>query len=81
MALALGAPVADTAEDTAIRGIVQLTKLMARCPIPTRLSELGVPKEALPRLAAAAMTVTRLLKNNPRTLTEADALSIYESAW
>jgi alcohol dehydrogenase len=54
---------------------------MALCPIPLRISELGVPREALPRLAAAAMTVTRLLKNNPRPLTEADALALYESAW
>jgi hypothetical protein len=32
-------------------------------------------------LAARALTVTRLLRNNPRALTEADALAIYESAW
>jgi len=46
-----------------------------------RISEMGVPREALPRLAKAAMTVTRLLKNNPRDLTEEDALQIYQAAW
>jgi len=81
IATAMGAAGGDSAETTAIRGIVHLSKLMARCPIPLKISELGVPRDALPRLAAAAMTVTRLLKNNPRPLTEADALAIYESAW
>jgi hypothetical protein len=33
--------------------------------LPRRLSALGVPRAALPELAAAAVTVTRLLKNNP----------------
>lgn len=81
IAVAMGTTPDDSAETTAARGIVQLGRLMARCPIPSRISQLGVPREALPRLAAAAMTVTRLLKNNPRPLAEADALAIYESAW
>lgn len=81
IALALGVEPASTHTATAERGIVKLEQLMARCPMHTRVSEFGVPKEALPRLAKAAMTVTRLLKNNPRTLTEADALQIYLSAW
>ena len=32
-------------------------------------------------LAADAMKQTRLLVNNPRPLTEADALEIYGQAW
>jgi alcohol dehydrogenase class IV len=78
---ALGVAPAETPEETALQGIEALTRLMEQCPIPLRISELNVPREALPRLAAAAMTVTRLLKNNPRALTEADALAVYESAW
>jgi alcohol dehydrogenase class IV len=81
VAQALGVDPAATAEATARRGIMHLTELMAGCPIPQRISELGVPRAALPRLAARALTVTRLLRNNPRALTEADALAIYESAW
>jgi alcohol dehydrogenase class IV len=81
IAQALGVDPAATAEETARRGITHLTKLMAGCPIPQRISELGVPRAALSRLAGRALTVTRLLKNNPRPLTEADALAIYESAW
>jgi alcohol dehydrogenase class IV len=81
VACALGVAPAGTQKETALRGIEALTQLMEQCPMPLRISELKVPREALPRLAAAAMTVTRLLKNNPRALTEADALAIYEAAW
>jgi alcohol dehydrogenase class IV len=71
----------DSPLATAERGVARLVELMARCPVPRRISELGVPATALPRLAQMAMTVTRLLKNNPRELTEADARGIYEAAW
>jgi hypothetical protein len=32
-------------------------------------------------MAKAALQVTRLLKNNLRTVTEADAVAIYEAAY
>jgi len=35
----------------------------------------------LPMLARDAMKQTRLLPNNPRVVTEADALEIYRLAW
>jgi alcohol dehydrogenase class IV len=41
----------------------------------------GVPHGDLPRLAAEAMKVTRLLRNNPRELAVSDALRIYEEAY
>ena len=49
--------------------------------LPGRLRDAGVPADALPRLAADAMKQTRLLVNNPRPVTEADALAIYAAAW
>jgi alcohol dehydrogenase class IV len=54
--------------------------LNAECGLPSRLSEVGVPKEALPRLVESGMTVTRLLKNNPREVTAEDAERIYRAA-
>ena len=45
------------------------------------LVELGVPEEAIPRMAEAAMKVTRLLKNNLREVTAADAEAIYRAAY
>jgi alcohol dehydrogenase len=48
--------------------------------IPQSLTELKVPKEAIPTMAKAAMNVTRLMGNNPRTMTVADVERIYEKA-
>jgi alcohol dehydrogenase class IV len=52
-----------------------------RCGIPQRLRDVGVPEADLPRLAQESMKVTRLLKNNPRELTAADAEKIYRAAY
>lgn len=49
--------------------------------IPQSLTELKIPKEAIPILAKAAINVTRLLANNPRTMTLQDAEKIYEKAY
>lgn len=49
--------------------------------IESRLRQVGVSHNQLPMLAAEAMHQTRLLMNNPREVTEADALAIYQQAW
>ena len=49
--------------------------------LPLKLRELNIPERALKKLAKDAMKQTRLLANNPRPLTEADALKIYQSIW
>lgn len=46
----------------------------------SRLSEVGVGHNHLPMLAEDAMKQTRLLVNNPREMTYADALAIYTAA-
>lgn len=61
--------------------IDRLARLPERLGLPTRLREVDIPRAALPDMAAAAMKQTRLLVNNPRPVTEADALAIYEAAW
>ena len=48
--------------------------------IPQSLTELKVPKEAIPTMAKAAVNVTRLMGNNPRTMTVQDVERIYEKA-
>jgi alcohol dehydrogenase class IV len=58
-----------------------LQNLSRRCGLPQRLRDVGVPEDVLPRLANDAMNQKRLLVNNPRPLTEADALEIYRRAW
>lgn len=59
----------------------QISALMDRVNLPAKLREVGIKESDLPRLAAAAMKQTRLLVNNPREVTEADALRIYQAAW
>jgi alcohol dehydrogenase class IV len=54
-----------------------LTTLPGALGLPTRLSEVGIAASDLPSLASDAMQQTRLLVNNPREITTADALSLY----
>jgi alcohol dehydrogenase class IV len=49
--------------------------------VPRRLRDVGIQEDAIPRLAEAAMKVTRLLANNPRKVTLEDAVAIYKSAY
>ena len=58
-----------------------LESLSRSCGLQQRLRDVGIAREALPMMARDAMNQTRLLVNNPRPVTEADALSIYEAAW
>jgi alcohol dehydrogenase class IV len=81
IARALGVEVSGSAIAAGEQGILRIEQLIAACPIPRRLSELGIPWTALPGLADAAMTVTRLLKNNPRPLTAPETLEVYHAAW
>jgi alcohol dehydrogenase class IV len=59
----------------------KLADLSRRCGLAHRLRDVGIPADVLPMLADDAMKQTRLLVNNPRPVTRADALSIYERAW
>ena len=61
--------------------IDKLEDLSKRLGLPQKLREVNIPKEACEKMAKDAMKQTRLLVNNPRELTEADALNIYQSAW
>jgi alcohol dehydrogenase len=57
-----------------------LQQLIADVGLPATLAEAGVPAADLPMLAADAMQQQRLLVNNPREVSEADALAIYRAA-
>lgn len=59
------------------RFIDRLGALTAHLGLETRLSQVGVAASDLDMLAADAMQQTRLLVNNPREVTEADAREIY----
>ncbi len=61
--------------------IDRMESLSKKLGLPQKLREVNIPKEACTKMAKDAMKQTRLLVNNPREVTEKDALNIYESAW
>lgn len=61
--------------------VAALVDLSVAVGLPQRLREVDVPEADLAMLAADAMKQTRLLINNPRPVSAADALAIYRSAW
>ena len=58
-----------------------LADLSARVGLQTRLRDVDIPKDAIGKMAADAMLQARLLVNNPRDVTQADAHTIYTAAW
>ncbi len=61
--------------------VEELAALAGRLRLPRRLRDVDIPEEALPKLASDAMKQQRLLINNPREVSETDALAIYRAAW
>ena len=81
IAIALGGARTSDALQTAELGLARLARLSRDCGVPQRLSDLNIPRAAIPAMAQAAMQVMRLLKNNLRPVTEADAVQIYEATF
>ena len=81
VAVACGVEPGKDNETTAMKGVGFISSLSKECNIPTTLTEIGIPHSAVNHMAKAAMEVQRLLKNNPREVTEKDARAIYESLY
>ena len=81
VAIALGCEPSKNDEETAQRGVDFIYRLAAAVGIPDKLTALGIPQTAVDGMAKAAMQVQRLLKNNPREVTEQDARDIYNSLY
>ena len=81
VALACGATAGASDAETALRGVELVAQLSHECGIPTSLTALGIPQTAVDHMAHAAMDVQRLLKNNPRPVTEDDARAIYNALY
>lgn len=82
LARALGADPAHAAHDAIVAAELpdRLRRLITACGIPLGLAAHGISADDLPRLADGALTVTRLLKNNPRPIGRDDAIAIYTAA-
>ena len=76
--LAPDATGSDAARTDAL--IAAMENIAAQTGIETTLRQVGIREHDLDRLAQDAMLQTRLLGNNPRTVTRADARAIYAAA-
>lgn len=81
VAKALGVVEDTHHSETARRGVEAIKTMMAQCRLSSSLRDLGIPESAIPGLAASGMTISRLLKNNPREMTTSDAETIYWNAY
>jgi len=81
VAVAMGCEPGKDAVETAQHGVDFIYQLADAVGIPKKLTDLNIPQTAVDGMAKAAMEVQRLLKNNPRTVTEQDARDIYNSLY
>jgi alcohol dehydrogenase len=68
-------------EEKTLQLISFIEQLIIQVGLPSTLKEAGVSEESLTTLAEDAMLQQRLLMNNPREVTLADALAIYQAAY
>lgn len=81
IAVAAGVSRSGTTAEIARKGLALIEGLCRDCGVPMRLSDHGVPPDALDRMTDGAMTVTRLLERNVRTVEWDDVRKIYEAAF
>jgi len=64
-----------------VKFIDNLASLSKELGLEQKLRGLNIPEDACAKMASDAMKQSRLLINNPREITEKDALDIYKLAW
>lgn len=81
VASALGCPSCSSPLAAAHAAAETLEQLALACGVEMDLARHGLRRDAIPHMAAAALTVQRLLRNNPRELTQSDAEAIYTACF
>ena len=83
VAALLGEPVDELSLDEAsMRAVEAVRRLSRSVGIPQRLSDLDIPQDALGHIATRCLeTQGRLVTNNPRVLSHAEAVEILENAY
>jgi alcohol dehydrogenase len=81
IARALGVNAGGRSEiEVVSEGINAVSTLVQDCALPTRLRDVGVPREVLPELAEVALTDATIF-TNPRSTSREDLLALFEAAW
>lgn len=81
VAVALGADEQPSAHETARAGLERLWQIIEGTGLEMRLSALHISESELPSLAADGLAVTRLMRNNPCSIPQAEAEEIYKAAF
>jgi alcohol dehydrogenase class IV len=68
-------------KEVSVKFIDNLASLSKELGLEQKLRGLNIPEDACAKMASDAMKQSRLLINNPREITEKDALDIYKLAW
>jgi alcohol dehydrogenase class IV len=79
--LVVGEPVEGSDEARTAALIQALRDLIDTLQLPATLAAAQVPRSDLPMLAEDVMAQQRLLVNNPREVSQTDALAIYRAAY
>jgi alcohol dehydrogenase class IV len=78
----LGEDIARLTDDVAAsKAIARVKGLLDMLKLPTRLADLGIPRDALPDLADAMAKEKGYLARNPRKLELEDAVKLFERMW
>jgi alcohol dehydrogenase class IV len=77
----LGVTGEEKEDEKAKIAVEKIVKLSKEIGIPQKLREIGIPRDAIPKMAEIALNVKRLIMNNPRKVTLNDAIGIYERAY
>lgn len=67
--------------EAAYLSVKAVKNLLRDIDMPTTLTELNIPRSAIPEMAAASVNVTRLMANNPRRVTAKDSEKVFENAF
>ncbi len=67
--------------DAAVKAVLATRAFLKDLDFPSSLKELGIEREALPRLAEDLLKMKRLLDRQPRKITILDAHRIIDRAW
>ncbi|QRG79351.1 iron-containing alcohol dehydrogenase [Citrobacter sp. R56] len=81
LAAVVGVGGTGNVEQDAQAFIDEMQRIIVASGAPQRLRDVDIQQGDLPVLAHDAMQQTRLLVNNPRKLSEADALQLYQQAF
>ena len=67
--------------EAAYLAVKAVKNLLRDVDMPITLTELNIPKSAIPEMAAASINVTRLMANNPRKMTAKDSENVFAKAF